>query len=272
MQSTTRRTRVAIGVVAFVVLLFVLLAIQVRTNTGLVHLDRRIEDAVDAARTPSLTTIAHAVTNLGRVSVVAVLAAAAALLMAIRRDYLGPLALGLGLGVTGLTVTVVKNLVRRSRPPVAEMLGAPPNSFSFPSGHSAGSAVFLGVLTLLLLRTIRHRLARAAIVAGAVVLALGVGWSRVYLGFHWTSDVIGGWLVATAVLTLTAVALTALDGRFTGASRWPACSPYPSRRTRCAGIYAAPGRSTPVAGPPTVDAPPPYSPGSRRYPRCARWA
>ncbi|PWJ26648.1 undecaprenyl-diphosphatase [Branchiibius hedensis] len=215
-RRDVRHHTTALGIIIGAVVLFVLLAIQVRTNTGLVHLDRRIEDAVDAARTPSLTTIAHAVTNLGRVSVVAVLAAAAAaLLMAIRRDYLGPLALGLSLGVTGLTVTVVKHLVRRSRPPVAEMLGAPPNSFSFPSGHSAGSAVFLGVLTLLLLRTIRHRLARAAIVAGAVVLALGVGWSRVYLGFHWTSDVIGGWLVATAVLTLTAVAITASGGRFT---------------------------------------------------------
>ncbi|KYH43539.1 phosphatase PAP2 family protein [Branchiibius sp. NY16-3462-2] len=206
-RGELRQHPTALCIVAGAVLLFVLLVIQVRTNTGLVRWDARIEDAADDARTPTLTTVAHAVTQLGRVGVVIVLASCVGAVMALRRDYLGPVALATSLGLTGLTVVIVKNLVRRSRPPVAEMLGAPPNSFSFPSGHTAGSAVFLGVLSLLLLRTVQQRLARAAIVTGAVVLALGVGWSRVYLGFHWTTDVLGGWLLATAVLTVTAVAL-----------------------------------------------------------------
>ena len=210
MTSVRRELRhhnTALCIVAGAVLLFVLLAIQVRTGTGLVRWDARIEDAAVGSRTPALTTVAHTVTQLGRVGVVIVLASCVGAAMAIRRDYLGPIALATSLGMTGLTVVIVKNLVRRSRPPVAEMLGAPPHSFSFPSGHTSGSAVFLGVLALLLLRTVHGRPARAAIIAGAVVLALGVGWSRVYLGFHWTTDVLGGWLVATAVLTGTAVAL-----------------------------------------------------------------
>ena len=216
MSSFRRERTTALCIVGGAVLLFVLLAIQVRTNTGLVRWDGRIEDAAVSSRTPALTTIAHAVTQLGRVGVVIVLATCVGAAMAIRRDYLGPVALAAGLGLTGLTVVIVKNLVRRSRPPVAEMLGAPPHSFSFPSGHTSGSAVFLGVLTMLLLRTGHGRLARAAILAGAVVLALGVGWSRVYLGFHWATDVLGGWLVATAVLTMTAAALrTARPGAST---------------------------------------------------------
>lgn len=202
-----RQHPTALSIVAGAVLLFVLLAIQVRTNTGLVHLDHRIADTVDDSRTPTLTTIAHAITQLGRVKVVAVLATCAGLLLVLRRDFTGALALAGSLVLTGLAVVAIKNLVRRSRPPVAEMLGAAPHSFSFPSGHTAGSAVFLGVLTLLLLRRVHHKTARAAIVAAAAVLAIGVGWSRVYLGFHWTTDVISGWLLATVVLTLTTVAL-----------------------------------------------------------------
>jgi len=94
----------------------------------------------------------------------------------------------------------LKLVVHRPRPPYARAII---HSWSFPSGHAMGALVGIGMLTYVLLRfaeaTRRTRLVAWA--AATVVIAL-IGVSRVYLGVHYLSDVIGGYAVGAAWLAL----------------------------------------------------------------------
>jgi phosphatidylglycerophosphatase B len=69
----------------------------------------------------------------------------------------------------------------------------PPGDFSFPSGHSLCSFCFYGMITALFVARIRNGAARVTIIVSAALIILMVGLSRVYLGMHYPSDVLGGW-------------------------------------------------------------------------------
>jgi undecaprenyl-diphosphatase len=68
----------------------------------------------------------------------------------------------------------------------------PSAGFGFPSGHTMATVVFCGVIIYLAWRVIDHRQLRLAVQALAVAVVLGIGFSRIYSGAHWPSDVLGG--------------------------------------------------------------------------------
>jgi membrane-associated phospholipid phosphatase len=86
---------------------------------------------------------------------------------------------------------IVKRLVGRPRPEIAPLVGSA-HGFAFPSGHSAQAAAVGSVLTWLILRRIDDRRRQIPVAIGIGVLSAGVLVSRVYLGVHWTSDVVAG--------------------------------------------------------------------------------
>jgi membrane-associated phospholipid phosphatase len=82
-----------------------------------------------------------------------------------------------------------------------DRLGALDTTYSFPSGHTLNSTVFIALVVWLLWPGVRHK-GHVALVAGGAVLALGVGASRVYLGYHWLTDVVASVLLALAWLSI----------------------------------------------------------------------
>jgi undecaprenyl-diphosphatase len=97
----------------------------------------------------------------------------------------------------------VMDLVARARPPQHDWRAAA-SGWSFPSGHTTTSAVTAGLLILAVcLRSPRGRTALCTLFA---VWAAAVGLTRIYLGVHWLTDVIGGWLFAIGWLALCTVA------------------------------------------------------------------
>ena len=73
--------------------------------------------------------------------------------------------------------------------------------FSFPSGHSMLSVVFYGMLAYAMGRLLTVRRQRIALALGAAILALAIGFSRLYLGVHYLSDVLAGWAAGVCWLT-----------------------------------------------------------------------
>ena len=97
-------------------------------------------------------------------------------------------------GATALDLTL-KYAFHRPRP--TPFFGPLPHTFSFPSGHSLFSFCFYGVLAGLIAARVRSVWLRVAIWTGAALLVLAIGLSRIYLGVHYASDVIAGYLTGT---------------------------------------------------------------------------
>jgi undecaprenyl-diphosphatase len=96
---------------------------------------------------------------------------------------------------------VCKYGIARPRPtPELVSVLTHPGDYSFPSGHTVHYVVFLGFLSFLTLVLVRPRLLRWPLLGVNGALVLLVGPSRVYLGAHWASDVLGGYLLGGALL------------------------------------------------------------------------
>ena len=95
----------------------------------------------------------------------------------------------------GLLNITLKLAFKRPRPAPFFNL-SPPESYSFPSGHSLTSAVFFGALAAILTARIKSRRVRAAIWIVCTAMFLLIGLSRIYLGVHYTTDVIAGFAAA----------------------------------------------------------------------------
>jgi membrane-associated phospholipid phosphatase len=100
---------------------------------------------------------------------------------------------------------LTKVLIGRARPEVVRLASA--TGYSFPSGHAVLSVCFYGGLALLLWNRARTRGWRALLLACAIGFPLAIGFSRVYLGVHYPTDVLGGWLGASLWLGAFALAL-----------------------------------------------------------------
>ena len=94
---------------------------------------------------------------------------------------------------------LLKELVGRARPDLW-LTGPEPIGLSFPSGHATFAIIFGGILIVLAEEAVSPAPARRAIQLFLILLILAIGASRVYLGVHWPSDVVGGYLFGGAAL------------------------------------------------------------------------
>ncbi|WP_235427280.1 phosphatase PAP2 family protein [Cohnella kolymensis] len=99
---------------------------------------------------------------------------------------------------SALLNVVLKLLFHRARPTLNRIVEA--NGFSYPSGHSMAAFTLYGVLCYLLWKNIKNVIGRVALIAAASIIILTIGISRIYLGVHYPSDVIGGYLASCAWL------------------------------------------------------------------------
>lgn len=136
-------------------------------------------------------------TSLGGMSVLGLLTALVAGYLAAAGKR--AMALFVVLSVVGgaLLGTLLKGVFIRARPDIVPHLVAV-STMSFPSSHAMDSAITYLTLGALLARAEPRRGVRLYIVAAALALTLMVGFSRVYLGVHWPSDVLAGWAVGAA--------------------------------------------------------------------------
>lgn len=161
--------------------------------------DRAIYEALYVGRSPALVAVARAFTTLGEPTVLISAGVACALWLWYAGHRHLPLLLiaivMLGRGLSELQ----KYWVARVRPDIGAHLVVVKTA-SFPSGHAASSMVFFLALALVL--TQGKPWNRVA-VAAAIALSLVIGASRVMLGVHWPSDVIGGWAFGMLWVLLT---------------------------------------------------------------------
>jgi membrane-associated phospholipid phosphatase len=179
----------------------------------LLHLDQRVSEALYAGddRSRLVEVLLQVATAPGlSVSRAVVLLPVLGWLVARRAWQTAAWVLVAAAGIGPLT-TLLKDLVGRLRPQFADG-GAVYQSLSYPSGHSSGTATLVTVLLVLAWPLLAPQARRTALALG-VALVLLVGCSRMWLGVHFLSDVVGGWALGLGWTLLVALAFRALPGQ-----------------------------------------------------------
>jgi membrane-associated phospholipid phosphatase len=172
---------------------------------------------VAAHRTGALTIVMRAASSAGGPVVLAVVTVAVGVVLGIAWHRWAPVLIaGMTVAGNGALTMTLKEAVGRSRPPLSGALAAA-DGYTFPSAHAATAAAAFGVVAWLCAGPLRSWPGRVALRAGAAMLTALVGMSRVYLGVHWTTDVLGGWAFGVLWLAVVVTASTIVTGH--GGSR-----------------------------------------------------
>ena len=144
-----------------------------------------------------VTPIAKVITNLG--SAVFLIALTIILIIVIKNKKIG-LSIFLNLSFVTILNQLLKRILQRPRPNefrIIEETGS-----SFPSGHSMVSMAFYGYLIYLIYKYVKNKYIKWGLITLLSILIVSIGTSRIYLGVHYTSDVLGGFLIAVSYLII----------------------------------------------------------------------
>lgn len=188
---------------------FVYLAADVTLGGPLSAMDPQVTESFVASRGQMPTDLAFIFTSLGSTPVMVGLGLVVVVILVLEqhRDW----ALWFFLvNASGYFVSHGAKLVfARQRPDQALLLADPETTFSFPSGHSFSAAAFFGALTLLVAASSRARSRKIMVSAVFLLVATAIGLSRIYLAYHWLTDVLGGWALGFAWVAVGGLVLRA---------------------------------------------------------------
>jgi undecaprenyl-diphosphatase len=164
--------------------------------------DKAVISVVQGWESPALTGMMKFFTNIGTgLPIVLISLAIMAVLYVFfrhRRELILFACVVIG---SALLNTLLKVVFHRARPTLHRLYEA--SGFSFPSGHAMAAFSLYGVLAFLLWKHVSHASGRVLVILIAAVLILAIGVSRVYLGVHYPSDIIGGYLASGFWLALS---------------------------------------------------------------------
>ena len=204
----TAQLLISLGVTIAGLALFGLLADAVTDQAAITRVDVSFDNSLHAHASKLGLTIAQGVSAIGGPTAMAALMVIGAIFLLVRREKMllyGWLVAFVGGGALDWSL---KTIFRRDRPsfpdPFVHVLG-----YSFPSGHSMGSLIGYGMLAYMIAHFVRGRGINLLVAICAAVLVLAIGFSRLYLGAHYLSDVLAGFAAGMVWLAANIIALEA---------------------------------------------------------------
>lgn len=135
------------------------------------------------------SSMIYSFARIGNISYLLLIAFIIALVLLFKKEIRNLFWFGFSMGLTGgLAPLVLKNVVRRGRPTDGLMTRS---GYSFPSGHAMGSLALYGLVIMLAIIYIRKLWLRYTVMISCFAIILIISWSRIHLGFHFFSDVVG---------------------------------------------------------------------------------
>jgi undecaprenyl-diphosphatase len=175
----------------------------VTDEDGVAGVDEPLLHFMLTLRSPGLDFAVTAFTDIAGTIGMPIIAVLGMVVLGLTRRSWTPVVVIGAAGTGSLLMTIAgKELIQRERPPLTDAVPPFEYSPSFPSGHTLNAVAVIGAIAYLLVLRRTTRAARIAIVGAAAVFALFVGLSRVYLGHHWFTDVLVGWILGALWLAL----------------------------------------------------------------------
>ena len=208
MRNQRNGLSLTIGIVISAIFLLVFFSIlqDYRGQEALIRADTRIANLIYTLRSENLNGIMLLITLLGTWQIVftGIIVIGFPLFTLNLIPYL--LALIVSVGGGEIISSLIKNLVQRPRPPITSALIIE-KSFSFPSGHALIAVAFYGFLAYIFYRFSENKRTKALSLFFGIGTTLIIAFSRLYLGIHWTSDVLASMALGSAWLCLVITGL-----------------------------------------------------------------
>lgn len=144
-----------------------------------------------------ITPIAKVITQMG--GAITLIFITIVLLLFLKNKKIG-IAIAINLGVATALNLLLKHIVQRPRP--TEYIMISETGYSFPSGHSMVSMAFYGFLIYLIYRQVESKKLKWGLIIMLLLLIIAIGISRIYLGVHYTSDVLAGFTISLSYLII----------------------------------------------------------------------
>lgn len=193
MYQLLKRFIFAFGGYLVFVFLFILAAKLFQASSIFFGFDKVVLDLFVSFRQEWLTDLMGFITFFGSIEFVLLATLLLLLLFSLKHEKIFSLMLMGSIGVSGFLVFELKEVFLRERP--LGIASVEESDFSFPSGHAMMAIAFWGFLAYFLAKRVKSRLWKIFTVTIVVILAFAISISRVYLGVHWPTDILGSWML-----------------------------------------------------------------------------
>jgi membrane-associated phospholipid phosphatase len=173
------------------------------------QLDSNLLHYVSSMRSETLTIVMRFITDMGSVTALTILLVSSLVWLTLkRRNFFGAVFYLIAVAGGGLINLGLKHWFGRVRPEGSLIVE---NGFSYPSGHSMGSLIYYGFLGYLVIKSQHDRWLKTVSGIIFMLLILFIGFSRIYLGVHYPTDVLAGFSAGTVWLLLCIAALESIQ-------------------------------------------------------------
>lgn len=186
--------KITIAFISLILFIFITIAIY---NDNIKYLDTLTHTYLINIRNNSLTNILLIITNIANAYTLIVLSF---LLIIILKNKKTSLYISMNLVCAFITSQIAKLIFTRERPLGINLIEE--SGFSYPSGHSMVSMAYYGFIAYLIYKNYNHKSNKIILISLLILTIILIGFSRIYLGVHYLSDVIGGFLLAIVYLTI----------------------------------------------------------------------
>lgn len=181
----------AVSLVLFTIITYAIFSDKIDT------LDKNIHSYILNIRNENLTSILITITNISSAYALIVLSI---LLLLIMKKKKIPLLICLNLIISFLTNQIAKLTFSRPRPVGINLIEE--SGYSYPSGHAMISMAYFGFIAYLIYKSNLNKIIKLPLITSIFILILLIGFSRIYLGVHYLSDIIGGFLLSIAYIMI----------------------------------------------------------------------
>lgn len=198
-----KKIQVVIGLLAII---FIGITILIETN-NIVEFDNAIYNFIYSFRNDGFDFFFKTITKLGNTMIV--LCELCILMLSLKEEDCYKL--GIGTITTVLTNQVLKFIIRRPRPNHLRLIKQ--GGYSFPSGHAMIAISLYGFLLYVVHKRVKNKWKRITLEILLIFIIIGIGLSRIYVGVHYPSDIMGGYILAIMIQLAT---ITIYNNRFRG--------------------------------------------------------